>query len=294
MLRTLTLLRVWLLVALCCLSLASPLAAQAGLHSDRFQTSDGVSIHYVESGSGPAILFIPGWTMPATIWQPQISHFAQHYHVIAVDPRSQGESEKAAEGNYPERRARDYKELVDHLKLNSVVLVGWSMGVPELMSYVEQFGTDNLGGLVLVDGIVWLDPKNVASFLQFEHRIQIDHAKFANAFVKSMYQKPQTADYLDGVAKASLQTPTNTALALIVGMLARTDWTPALSKVGKTPLLYTYEPHLNDQVEKIKAVLPSARFEAFEDAGHALFVDDAERFNSLLDSFMSSATQAGK
>src|SRR2546430_2823580 len=31
-------------------------------------------------------------------------------------------------GNSPERRARDIQELVDHLKLAPVVLVGWSLG----------------------------------------------------------------------------------------------------------------------------------------------------------------------
>jgi non-heme chloroperoxidase len=283
-----------LLVALSCLFLAASLVAQTGVHSDHFQTSDGVSIHYVEAGSGPAILFVPGWTMPATIWHAQISHFMQHYHVIAVDPRSQGESEKTAEGNYPERRARDYKELVDHLKLDSVVLVGWSLGVPELLSYVEQFGTANLRGLVLVDGLVWLDPNQVPGFLGFMEQIQVDRAKFANSFVRSMYKKPQKQDYIDSVVQASLQTPTNTAAALMLGMLAKTDWTPAMAKVGTTPLLYVHQSALSDQAERIKKTLPSAQFEEFKDAGHALFVDDAEQFNTLLDNFAASTSRTGK
>jgi len=32
-----------------------------------FKTSDGIRIHFLESGSGRAIVFIPGWTMPAWI-----------------------------------------------------------------------------------------------------------------------------------------------------------------------------------------------------------------------------------
>jgi microsomal epoxide hydrolase len=38
------------------------------------KTSDHVSIHYVEAGNGRAIVFIPGWTMPAWIWQKQIDN----------------------------------------------------------------------------------------------------------------------------------------------------------------------------------------------------------------------------
>ena len=58
---------------------------------------------------------------------------------------------EALNGHLPETRARDYKQPVDSLGLKWPVLVGWSMGCGELMRYVEQFGTDNLGGLVLVE-----------------------------------------------------------------------------------------------------------------------------------------------
>jgi microsomal epoxide hydrolase len=131
---------------------ASSLAAQT--KSGFFKTSDGISIHYLEAGAGRPIVFIPGWTMPAWIWQKQIDEFSRKYHVIAIDPRSQGESDKPIFGHLPETRARDYKELVDHLDLKQPILVGWSMACAELLKYAEQFGSDNIGGLVLVDGFI--------------------------------------------------------------------------------------------------------------------------------------------
>ena len=132
--------------------MSGPSVATQVTKSGFFKTSDGINIHYLESGSGRSIVFIPGWTMPAWIWQKQIEEFSNNYRVIAVDPRSQGESDKPPYGHLPEARARDYKELVDFLGLKQPVLVGWSMACGELMRYVEQFGGDNLGGLVLVDG----------------------------------------------------------------------------------------------------------------------------------------------
>src|SRR5208337_3054919 len=44
-----------------------------------FLTSDGVRLHYLEAGSAAAhtLVFVPGWTMPAWIWMPQILAFAQ-------------------------------------------------------------------------------------------------------------------------------------------------------------------------------------------------------------------------
>jgi non-heme chloroperoxidase len=103
-----------------------------------FKTSDGVRIHYLEAGSGRPIVFIPGWTMPAWIWQKQIDEFSRKYHVIAIDPRSQGESDKQPSGHLPKTRARDYKELVDQLGLRQPVLVGWSMACGELVKHVES------------------------------------------------------------------------------------------------------------------------------------------------------------
>ena len=42
-----------------------------------FKTSDGVRIHYLESGSGRPIVFIPGWAMPGSIWQKQMDAFSK-------------------------------------------------------------------------------------------------------------------------------------------------------------------------------------------------------------------------
>lgn len=130
-------------------------AAEPGVKSGTFTTSDGVRMHYLEAGSGPAIVFVPGWTMPAWIWDAQIKHFARQYHVAALDPRSQGESEKVSQGNSPERRSQDVKELCEHLKLGPAVLVGWSLAVPELLTYAEQFGGASVRAYVLVDGFLW-------------------------------------------------------------------------------------------------------------------------------------------
>src|SRR5690242_19528395 len=136
----------------------SLLAQVPNTKSGFFTTSDQIRIHYLEAGTGRPTVFIPGWTMPAWIWENQIAAFSKTYHVVAVDPRSQGESDKPTYGHLPETRARDYKELVDHLGLKQPILVGWSMGCPELVKYAEQFGSDNVSAFVLVDGMIWDKP----------------------------------------------------------------------------------------------------------------------------------------
>ena len=229
--------------------------------------------------------------MPASIWRPQLEGLGRKYHVIAVDPRSQGESDTPSDGNYPERRSRDFEELMDHLQLRDVTMVGWSMGVPETLVYANQFGTSRLRALVLVDGFVALDPRDSqlqAAFAGMLKQAQLDRLKWTEAFVRSMYRKPQSEEYLHGVIRASLRTPTNTAVTLMENMATMGDLSGVLAKLDK-PVLFVYEPQLGATAQIVKTKIPSARVENFEDAGHALFVDDAERFNKLVDDFVTAA-----
>ena len=279
--------RTKLTLVLMCILTAPGVFAQTA-KSDFFKTSDGVRIHYVEAGSGRAIVFIPGWTMPAWIWQKQIDEFSKTYHVIAVDPRSQGESDKPPSGHLPETRSRDYKELVDHLGLKKPVLVGWSMACGELVKYAEQFGTENVGGLVLVDGYL-SEKQNAEMFAALSgwmNQLQQDRQKQADGFVRSMYKKPQTDEYIQSIVNASIQVPADTAVVLIYNMIAVKDFSAGLAKMNR-PVLFAYQPESQATADFLKSKLgDKLRLERFDGDGHALFVDEPEKFNHVLEEFI--------
>ena len=272
---------------LLCILIVPPLIAQT--KSNFFRTSDGIRIHYVEAGSGRPIVFIPGWTMPAWIWQKQIDEFSKTYHVIAVDPRSQGESDKPPYGHMPETRARDYKELVDQLALKQPVFVGWSMACGELAKYAEQFGSDNVGGFVLVDGSPEkVSPERVAGISEWMNQLQQDRQKQADGFVRSMFKKPQPEDYLKSVIDASVQVPADTAVVLIYNMIAVKDFSTGLARMNR-PVLFAYQPESQPSADYLKSKLgDKLRLERFDGDGHALFVDDPEKFNHALEEFLHS------
>jgi microsomal epoxide hydrolase len=258
-----------------------------------------VRIHYLEAGPAssavktPPILFVPGWTMPADIWEPQIAHFAKTHRVVAMDPRSQGESTKTAEGNFPEARARDIKAVVDQLKLAPVALVGWSLAVKELVAYVKQFGCDTVAGLVLVDGAAGLDqePDLLRRTLDRFLRLQRERPAEAARFVRGMYKKPQTPEYLDRITRATLRTPTNTAVVLMLEYVA-SDFRPDLAKISRPTLIVaTTGPYMH-MMEDMQRRIPHSRLEFMDGVGHALFVDDPPRFNSLLEDFLKSLEPA--
>jgi non-heme chloroperoxidase len=289
--------RTRLAVILLCIASAPSVMAQATTtKSEFFKTSDGIRIHYLEAGSGRPIVFIPGWTMPAWIWQKQIDELSKKYRVIAVDPRSQGESDKPTYGHLPETRSRDYKELVDHLGLKQPVPVGWSMACGELVKYAEQFGTDNVGGLVLVDGLLpdKPSPELFAFISGWMNQLQQDRQKLADGFVRSMYKKPQPEDYLKRVIDASVQVPADTAAVLIYNMIAVKDFSPGLARLAEMktnrPVLFMYQPETQPTADFLKLKLgDKVQLERFDGDGHALFVDDPEKFNHVLEEFLQTA-----
>jgi len=118
------------------------------------RVSDDLNIHYLTSGNGPrVILFVPGWIMNADVFERQLSYFkdSKEYKLIAIDPRSQGLSTHTSEGNYYEQYGRDLDAFIKKLNLDQFVLVGWSNGGFQALSYVHQFGSKKLSGFVMLD-----------------------------------------------------------------------------------------------------------------------------------------------
>jgi non-heme chloroperoxidase len=307
-------------ILMCVSARAAEPKAAPGEKSGFVTASDGAKIHYLEAGQpravggvqiggqpapgaiakgkgsisnldrAPSILFIPGWTMPAWIWQRQIDYFSSRFRVVAMDPRCQGESSRTADGLYPAQMARDIKSVIDQLHLARVVLVGWSMAVVETMAYVDQFGTRDLAGLVLVDEIAGgLEPGEAQQDIGLLKGVLEDRKATADFFVRKIqFHKPQPEEYIRRVIASSLSVPTNSAVALLVGRYAA-DYNALLPKVDRPTLVCaaSKSPYF-DRVRAMQNQIPGSRLEVFEGAGHALFVDDADHFNTALGSFLDS------
>lgn len=250
-----------------------------------FTTSDGVRLRYTDTGRGRPMVFIPGWTMSGEIWEPQLRVFSSRYRTITLDPRAQGASEMTGDGLYLGRRGRDIGELLAHLNLQDVILVGWSMGVREVLTHVGTSGTKRIAGLVLVEGNLWPQGSLEAQIASIR-QMQADRPGFTRDFVRRMYEQPQTDAYLNRVTEMSLKTPTDAAAILMLANAfgADADMRPLFSKIDK-PVLFVGVPSKKPQGEALKAAVPSARIEYVAGAGHALFVDQAEKFNALLQAF---------
>ena len=249
-----------------------------------FVTSDGVRLHYLEAGQGHTIVLVPGWTMPAWIWQAQIDHFSRSYHVVALDPRSQGESEITWSGDEPFRRAEDIAELIARTGADPVLLVGWSLGVLDTLAYVHTHGDARLAGLVLVDNSVGENPPPVAERHARGYR-KPPYDQWVELFVHGMFQTAVPAGYLDRLTETALRTPKAIAHELLAYPLPRTYWREAIYSTMK-PILYVVRARLAGQAANLQLNHPGAETVVFSGVGHALFVDDPGRFNALVEDFI--------
>lgn len=260
-------------------------AAQTAPEQDRFfTTSDGARLHYIVAGHGHTIVFVPGWTMPAWIWQNQLAYFSRFYRVVGFDPRGQGLSEVTPGGYNQQRRGQDIAELIARLGPAPVLLVGWSLGVLDSLAYVHMHGDAHIAGLVLVDNSVGENPPPRPGPARPYHR-PLPYDLRMRVFVRSMFRYPPGQNYLRQLTAAALQMPEADARLLLEYPVPRTYWRAAIYSTAK-PVLYLVRPHLAGQAANLVAHHPDAESVIFRDAGHALFVDDAARFDAVMLSFV--------
>lgn len=89
---------------------------------------EGCNLHYEEYGHGAPLLLVHGLGSSTRDWEKQIPVLSAHYHLIVVDVRGHGRSDKPPERYSIEGFSADLIALIEHLGLGPVHLVGWSMG----------------------------------------------------------------------------------------------------------------------------------------------------------------------
>jgi len=288
-----------LLTLACAASAASP-----QIQAKSATLKDGTRIHFLEAGdasAAPALVFIPGWTLPASLWSGQLRKFSAGRRAIAIDPRSQGDSSKTELGNTPEQRARDLRELLATLGIESAVLVGWSQGSQDVAAYIQQFGTGSVAAVAFVDSPVSAGPAEIEDNKEWSLRFLGMLAVYANypkeyseGMVRSMFKKPPPDLNLEEVIAHSRKTPLNSGMAMLVMDIFAVDRRPALAKIDRPALVIaSAESPLLESQRRMAAAIPGSTFVSVAGAGHAVFVDDPQAFDkslqALLDSIPASA-----
>jgi 3-oxoadipate enol-lactonase len=92
---------------------------------DRYFEIAGAQLRYRDSGVGPAVVLLHGWTLDLEVWDPQALSLVEAFRIIRMDRRGYGLS-----GGRPslQEDVRDVAELLRHLGVQRFALVGMSQG----------------------------------------------------------------------------------------------------------------------------------------------------------------------
>ena len=97
-------------------------------HAGKYVNVNGIKIYYEEYGTGEPLLLLHGNSSSISLFEKQIPELAKQFRVIAVDTRGQGKSGEDGKTYTYDLFADDMNALLDHLKLDSVNILGWSDG----------------------------------------------------------------------------------------------------------------------------------------------------------------------
>jgi pimeloyl-ACP methyl ester carboxylesterase len=257
----------------------------------------GLRLHVREWGKpdGPPILFIHGWSQNLLCWVKQYeSALAEEFRLIAYDLRGHGMSEAPLEPeHYTEDRlwANDVAAIVEELRLDRVVLVGWSYGSFVICDYLRAHGQDRVAAINFVEGCVKLGEQAFGTLIGpgfLDHFVDATaddletNIQAMRSFVRACAAKPLPDDEIETAVCWNVVVPARVRANLASREIDCDDVLRAL----EVPLLVTQG--LADTVvlpataEHILATCPTAKASWYERVGHVPHLEEPERFNREL------------
>jgi len=101
---------------------------------------DGVQLHYLTAGQGPAVLLLHGYAETSRMWRPLIPKLAEKFTVIAPDLPGIGDSSIPADNKIDMiTAAKQIHDLVRSLKIDKGRVVGHDIGLMVAYAYAAQF-----------------------------------------------------------------------------------------------------------------------------------------------------------
>lgn len=236
----------------------------------KYVTVNGVKLYYEEYGEGEPLLLIHGNDGSIKSMGNQIDYFKSKYRVIVADSRGHGKSEFNTDSLTYNLMATDLDALVDHLKLKSINVVGWSDGgIIGLIMGIEQRSDINK---IVVMGAN-LRPGSTAV-----HSWAPNSMKVLETQALEMIKKEDTTEDW----KKELQTIN---LLLYQPNISHED----LQKIEASVLVIAGDRDVvkNKHTVEIFENIPSAHLSIMPGATHFAPASNPELFNGIVNKFLS-------
>lgn len=273
--------------------------------SNYFKTNDGAGFHCLEAGRGDTVLMLPGGGFSAQIFKYQIEELCSSYRVISVDKRGHGKSEKVDYGYSVSRFGKDLYDLFTGLETQSASIIAHSLGASMVYEYIDLFGTEKIEKLVIVDeppclliNPAWSEKerRNYGAIYEASTLHELTNAftgegseELKRKIVGMMTTKYATIEQKEFIL--SCMDITGEAAAKIYFNNICRDFRDVIKKIDVPTLLITGEASLLpwQSHEWMRKQIPDSRLALFteeEGGNHFTFVENPEKFNGLVLSFL--------
>lgn len=248
------------------------------------------ALAYQDSCSGPTVLFIHGFPLNSSLWEPQMEDLNDTARLLAPDLRGYGLS-PAGEGPYSmEMLAKDCLGLLDMLGVQPpIVLCGHSMGGYIAFEFLRQF-PELVAGLVLVATRAAADtPETRKNRDRMAKAVQERGPGALTDGVLSKLLAPDNYENNDKLVAFVREMIDSASVNGIAGALAamkeRPDSTPLLPEIAvPTLVIHGAEDEIVPlaEAEAMCEAIPDAELVTVPNAGHLPNLEGALQFNETL------------
>jgi pimeloyl-ACP methyl ester carboxylesterase len=237
---------------------------------------DGAKVHWTSTGSGPAIIFVHGWTCDETSWQGQVPAFSKQYRVITLDLPGHGKSDLPKDGMFSMALfARAVEAVRAEAKVDRAVFVGHSMGTPVIRTYALMYPA-RVAGLVQIAG---------GPSLPRPAMVGPEGLKARENMVRGMFGPATTPQLQQHIMKMMLGTKEATADG---AMRATWDQSWVKNDSINVPVLGVYAARPLASREAITRIFPKVDYHEIPGSAHFLMMEKPDEFNSRLGTFLKS------
>lgn len=250
--------------------------------------------YYEEAGSGEPVILICGLSADLQIWRFQVPALSKRYRVVCYDNRGAGRTSAPDEPYSIESMAEDLAALMDHLRIDSAHLLGWSMGGVIVQAFaltrpkrvrklilMSTFARNDGFGHVKIRN--WMNIRR--SNMPFEQVIRyVSQTLYTPAFYDDEPRYEKIVQFMANNPYAQTQhgflRQAEALLAHDPDDAAKDIRAPTLVLVGRDDGLTP--PYKS---ERLAALIPDARLRVLNGA-HAGFVEFADEYNAAILDFL--------
>jgi pimeloyl-ACP methyl ester carboxylesterase len=279
-------------------------SAQAASIASRTSKVNGVELHYLTAGHGPAVILLHGYTQTSRMWRPIIPLLAAKFTVIAPDLPGIEDSAIPADGLDMKNAAIRVHALAKSLGVEKARVVGHDIGLMVAYAYAAQFPAET-EKLVVMDAFLpgvagWEDVYNNPGIWHFRfngptpetlvrgrERIYFDY--FWNDFAADKTHSIPEADRAAYAAAYARPGRMRAGWAYFVSFQqAATDFAKLSQTKLTMPVLAIGGEKANGKLlgEQMKIVASDAKMVVLQDCGHWVLEEKPKETTDALMKFL--------